>query len=80
MPQKAEKAKSKARAVTSVCNVDNGTMATLLPSLSSDEEGNNKALKEKDSDSSDDEVVEEFDFGGILVGVSTVFLCVTSLW
>lgn len=54
-------------------------MATLLPSLSSEEEDNNKVLEEKDADSSDDEVDEEFDFGGILVGISTEFLCLTLL-
>jgi hypothetical protein len=55
-------------------------MATLLPALSSDEEDNTKALEEKDDVSSDDEVDEEFSFGGILVGCfSTCFLCETSL-
>jgi hypothetical protein len=55
-------------------------MATLLPALSSDEEDNTKALEEKDDVSSDDEVDEEFNFGGILVGCfSTSFLYETSL-
>lgn len=43
-------------------------MATLLPSMASDEEEDNTTtLQENDSDSSEDEVNEELDFGGILV-------------
>jgi hypothetical protein len=45
-------------------------MATLLPSLSSDEDEPSKHRKENDGDSSEDddeEVDESFQFGGILV-------------
>ena len=51
------------------------TMATLLPSIFSDEEDSSKVLEAKDAVSSDDEVDEEFDFGGILVCVSTELMC-----
>jgi hypothetical protein len=40
-------------------------MTTLLPSLSSDEEDNNK--HDSDSEGEDDEVNRDFSFGGILV-------------
>jgi hypothetical protein len=39
-------------------------MATLLPSLSSDEENN---INEEDSEDEKDEVNKDFAFGGILV-------------
>jgi hypothetical protein len=45
-------------------------MATLMASMSSDEEGPSKNNKGQDVDSSDDEadeVDESFEFGGILV-------------
>jgi hypothetical protein len=45
-------------------------MATLLPSMSSDDEAPSKLRKGKYEDSSDDdddEVDESFEFGGILV-------------
>jgi hypothetical protein len=45
-------------------------MATLLPSLSSDEEDNVKA--QEDDQVSDDEVNENFEFGGILVSTRTL--------
>lgn len=56
------------------------TMASLLPSLSSDEEDNIKDLQE-DVSVSDDEVNEDFQFGGILVRKSCPFLitCFLSL-
>jgi hypothetical protein len=40
-------------------------MATLMPSLSSDEEDNGKV--QENETTSDDEVNEDFEFGGILV-------------
>jgi hypothetical protein len=46
------------------------TMATLMPSMSSDDEAPAKNRKGKEVDSSDDEddeVDESFEFGGILV-------------
>jgi hypothetical protein len=49
---------------------DNRTMATLMASMSSDDEAPTKNRKGKDVDSSDDEddeVDESFEFGGILV-------------
>jgi hypothetical protein len=48
-------------------------MATLLPSLSSDEEDNVKA--QEDDQVSDDEVNEDFEFGGILVSTSDENRC-----
>jgi hypothetical protein len=49
------------------------TMATLLPSLSSDDEGPPEAL----SDEEPDQVDEDFEFGGILVcSVFVISLCV----
>jgi hypothetical protein len=56
-------------------------MATLMPSLSSDEEDNvpangKKEIIESDDngDSSDDEVNEDFEFGGLLVSRRDDFL------
>lgn len=42
-------------------------MATLLPSLSSDEEDNLEMQRNADEESLGDEVNEEFEFGGVLV-------------
>ena len=61
-------------------------MATLLPSLSSDEEDNVPANGKKeiiesddDGDSSDDEVNEDFEFGGLLVSQRDDFLVLFTL-
>jgi len=48
-------------------------MATLMPSLSSDEEDNAKNIQ--DDDVSDDEVNEELEFGGILVSTFCLLRC-----
>lgn len=48
-------------------------MATLLPSLSSDEEDNNKL--DSDSEGEDDEVNRDFSFGGILVRYAATVWC-----
>jgi hypothetical protein len=50
-------------------------MATLLPSLSSDEEDNSKSNALEDEGESEDEVDAEFEFGGILVS-----FCHSILW
>ena len=51
-------------------------MATLLPSLSSDEEDNNKNTNEAEKDISDDEVDGDFEFGGILVSISIFWMVI----
>lgn len=52
-------------------------MATLLPTLSSDEEDNGKPSNFADDDeesSEGDEIVESFEFGGILVRLVLLLL------